>query len=98
MIATLAARAAEPAGIDPDAISRTAVPGLVRAHLQVGTCRPHRGRRLDDPSARRLADIITRPRNHAARKRTSGRTPPEPRTRQTEEPTYTTNTPLNLPQ
>ena len=38
MIATLAARAAALAGIDPDAISFTAVLGLVRAHLQADTC------------------------------------------------------------
>ena len=44
MIATLAARAAALAGIDPE-ISFTAVLGLVRAHLQADTCCPHCGRR-----------------------------------------------------
>ncbi len=99
MIATLAARAAALAGIDPDAISFTAVPGLVRAHLQAGTCCPHCGRRPDDPRARLLADVIACPRNRAGRKRTSGRTPAERRTRHTEEAAYTiTITPSTLPQ
>jgi hypothetical protein len=99
MIATLAARAAALAGIDPDEISFTAVPGLVRAHLQADTCCPHCGRRPDDPRARLLADVIACPRNRAGRKRTSGRTPAERRTRRTEEATYTiTITPSNLPQ
>jgi hypothetical protein len=45
MIATLAARAAALAGIDPGAISFTAVLGLVRAHLQADARCPHCGRR-----------------------------------------------------
>ena len=45
MIATLAARAAALAGIDPDVISFTAVLGLVRAHLQ------------PTPAARTAADV-----------------------------------------
>ena len=98
MIATLAARAAALAGIDPDEISFTAVLGLVRAHLQADTCCPHCGRRPADPLARLLADVIARPRNRAGRKRTSGRTPAERRTRHTEEADYTiTITPSNLP-
>jgi hypothetical protein len=83
MIATLAARAAALAGIDPDAISFTAVLGLVRAHLQADTCCPHCGRRpasAGDPLARLLADVIAHPRNRAGRKRTSGRTTAERRT------------------
>ncbi len=100
MIATLAARAAALAGIDPDAISFTAVLGLVRAHLQAGTCCPHCGRRpAGDPLARLLADVIAHPRNRTGRKRTSGRTPAERRTRHTEEATCTiTIMPSNLPQ
>jgi hypothetical protein len=75
------------------------VPGLVRAHLQADTCCPHCGRRPDDPRARLLADVIACPRNRAGRKRTSGCTPAERRTRRTEEATYTiTITPSNLPQ
>jgi len=98
MIATLAARAAALAGVDPDEISFTAVPGLVRAHLQAGTRCPHCGRRPDDPLTRLLADVIACPRNRTGRKRTSGRTPAERRTRHTEEATYTiTITPSNLP-
>jgi hypothetical protein len=99
MIATLAARAAALAGIDPDEISFTAVPGLIRAHLQADTCCPHCGRRPDDPLARLLADVLACPRNRADRNRTSGRTPAERRTRHTEEAVYTiTITPSNLPQ
>ena len=87
------------AGIDPDAISFTAVLGLVRAHLQAGTRCEHCGRRPDEPLARLLADVIAHPRNRTGRKRTSGRTPAERRTRHTEEATYTiTIMPSNLPQ
>ena len=99
MIATLAARAAALAGVDPDEISFTAVLGLVRAHLQADTRCPHCGRCPDNPLARLLAGVIAHPRNRADRKRTSGRTPAERRTRHTEEATYTiTITPSNLPQ
>ncbi len=99
MIATLAARAAALAGIDPDEISFTAVLGLVRAHLQADTCCPHCGRHPDDPLARLLAGVLACPRNRTGRKRTSGRTPAERRTRRTEEAIYTiTITPSNLPQ
>ena len=99
MIATLAARAAALAGIDPDEISFTAVLGLVRARLQADTCCPRCGRRPADPLARLLADVIAHPRNRTGRKRTSGRTPDERRTRHTEEASYTIAiTPSNLPQ
>ena len=70
MVATVAARAAALAGIDPDAISFTAVLGLVRAHLQADTCCPHCGRRpassASDPLARLLADVIAHPPNRPA--------------------------------
>ena len=103
MVATVAARAAALAGIDPDAISFTAVLGLVRAHLQADTCCPHCGRRpassASDPLARLLADVIAHPPNRTGRKRTSGRTPAERRTRHTEDATYTIAiTPSNLPE
>jgi hypothetical protein len=51
MIATLAARAATLAGIDPDEISFTAVLGLVRACVHAETRCEHCGRRPGDPSA-----------------------------------------------
>ena len=99
MIATLAARAAALAGIDPDEISFTAVLGMVRAHVHAGTRCKHCGRRPGDPPGRLLADVIAGPRNRTGRKRTSGRTPAERRTRHTEEATYTIAiTPSNLPQ
>jgi len=102
MIATLAAKAAALAGIDPDEISFTAVLGLVRAHIHAGTRCEHCGRRpasTGDPLGRLLAGVIAHPRNRAGRKRTSGRTPAERRTRHTEEASYTiTITPSNLPQ
>ena len=103
MVATAAARAAALAGIDPDAISFTAVPGLVRAHLQADTCCPHCGRRpassAGGPLARQLADVIAHPPDRTGRKRTSGRTPAERRTRHTEDATYTiVITPSNLPE
>lgn len=101
MIATLTAKAAALAGIDPDAISFTAVLGLVRARVQAGTRCPHRGRHpagAGDPLARLLADVIACPRNRTGRNRTSGRSPAERRTRHTEEANYTiTITPSNLP-
>ena len=99
MIATLAARAAALAGIDPDEISFTAVLGLARACVQADRRCGHCGRRPGDPLGRLLADVIAYPGNRADRKRTSGRTPAERRTRQTEDANYTiTVTPSNLPQ
>jgi hypothetical protein len=102
MIATLAARAAALAGIDPDAISFTAVLSLVRAHVQADARCPRCGRRpasAGGPLAGLLAGILACPRNRTGRKRTSGRTPAERRTRHTENATYTiTITPSNLPE
>ncbi len=99
MIATLAAKAAALAGIDPDEISFTAVLGLARACVQADRRCAHCGRRPGDPLGRLLADVIAYPRNRADRKRTSGRTPAERRTRHTEDANYTiTVTPSNLPQ
>ena len=94
--ATLAARAAALAGIDPDEISFTAVLGLVRAHVHADTrCR---GRRPDDPLDRLLAGVVACPGNRTDRKRTSGCTPVERGTRHTEEAIYTIKiTPSNLP-
>lgn len=100
MVATLAARAAALAGIDPDAISFTAVLCLLRARLHADTRCPHCGRRTStrDPLACLLADVLAHPRNRTGRTRTSGRTAAGRRARHTEEVTYTiTITPSNLP-
>lgn len=78
-----------PRRIDPDEISFTAVLGLVRAHVHADTRCPHCGRRPDDPLDRLLAGVAAYPRNRTDRKRTSGRTPAERRTRHTEEAIYT---------
>ena len=91
-------RGAALAGIDPDEISFTTVLGLVRAHVHADTRCPHCGRRPDDSLDRLLAGVVACPRNRTDRKRTSGRTPAERRTRHTEEAIYTIKiTPSNLP-
>ncbi len=98
MITTLAARAAALAGADPDEISFTAVLSMVRAGIWGDTCCEHCGRRPRNPLGRLLRSIISSPRNRTGRKRTSGRTAAERRTRHTEDATYTiTITPSNLP-
>ena len=99
MIATLAARAAALAGIDPDLISFTAVLVLVRAGIHADTCCGHCGRATRaTPSASSSTDVIAHPATGPGRKRTSGRTAAERRVRHTEEATYTiTITPSNLP-
>jgi hypothetical protein len=99
MIAALAGRAAALAGIDPDLISFTAVLSLTRARVCADTRCEHCGRPPGDPLGRLIADVTAHPRHRAGRKRTSGRTPAERRSRHTEEATYTiTITPSNLPQ
>jgi hypothetical protein len=56
-------------------------------------------RAVQHPLARLLADVIAHPPNRTGRKRTSGRTPAERRTRHTEDATYTIAiTPSNLPE
>jgi hypothetical protein len=99
MIAALAARAAALAGIDPDLISFTAVLSLTRARVCADTRCEHCGRPPGNPLGRLIADVTAHPRHRAGRKRTSGRTPAERRSRHTEEATYTiTITSSNLPQ
>jgi hypothetical protein len=51
MTATAAARAAGPAGIDPDLIPFTAVLGLIRGHIAADACCRHCGRRPTDPGS-----------------------------------------------
>ena len=68
MTATIAARAAASAGIDPDQIPFTAVLSLVRGHVTADTCCPHCGKRPasgNDPIALLIADILAQP-PHAA--------------------------------
>jgi hypothetical protein len=101
MIAAIAAQAASSAGLDPDALSFTAVLSLVRSHATADTCCKHCGRRpasANDPLAPLTTAILAHPRDRADRKRTSGRTPAERRNWRTEEATYTiTVVPSNLP-
>jgi hypothetical protein len=99
MIAAVAARAAALAGIDPDLIPFTAVLGLVRAGLHADTRCGHCGKLPADPLGQLTDDVTAHPRHRPGRKRTSGRTAAERRSRPTEEATYTiTITPSNLPQ
>ena len=99
MIAAVAARAAALAGIDPDLIPFTAVLGLVRAGIHADTRCGHCGKLPADPLGQLIDDVTACPRHRPGRKRTSGRTTVERRSRPTEEVTYTiTITPSNLPQ
>ena len=99
IIAAVAARAAALAGIDPDLIPFTAVLGLVRAGIHADTRCGHCGKLPADPFAQLIDDVTALPRHRPGRKRTSGRTAAERRSRPTEEVTYTiTITPSNLPQ
>ena len=99
MIAGVAARAAALAGIDPDLIPFTAVLGLVRAGICADTRCGHCGKLPAGPLGQLMADVTAHPRHRPGRKRTSGRTAAERRSRPTEEVTYTiTITPSNLPQ
>jgi Transposase DDE domain len=98
MIAAVAARAAALAGIDPDLIPFTAVLGLVRAGICADTRCGHCGRLPADPFGQLIDDVTAYPRHRPGRKRTSGRTAAERRSRPTEEVDYTiTITPSNLP-
>ena len=99
MIAAVAARAAALAGIDPDLIPFTAVLGLVRAGICADTRCGHCGQLPASPLGQLVDDVTAHPTHRPGRKRTSGRTAAERRSRPTEEATYTiTITPSNLPQ
>ncbi|HEY6315286.1 MAG TPA: IS4 family transposase [Streptosporangiaceae bacterium] len=101
MTATLAARAAGTAGLDPDLIPFTAVLSLVRGHVTADACCPHCGKRPasgNNPIALLITDILAQPHHHQRPARTSGRTPFQRRAWHTEEVAYTiTIIPSNLP-
>ncbi|MGH3189468.1 MAG: hypothetical protein ACRDOL_19810, partial [Streptosporangiaceae bacterium] len=100
MTATIAARAAGQAGLDPDLIPFTAVLSLIRGHLIAGTCCRHCGKRPasgNDPLALLINDILALPHHRDRPARTSGRTPFQRRAWHTEEVQYTiTIVPSNL--
>jgi hypothetical protein len=102
MTATLAARAARQAGIDPDLIPLTAVLSLIRGHIAADTCCPHCGKRPasgNDPVILLIADILAQPHHRQRPARTSGRTPFQRQNWHTEPVEYTiTIVPSNLPQ
>jgi hypothetical protein len=78
MIATIAAQAASSAGLDPGALSFTAVLSLVRSHATADSCCQRCGKRpasADAPLAPLTTAILAHPRDRTGRKRTSGRTP-----------------------
>ena len=102
MTATLAARAAGQAGLDPDLIPFTAVLSLIRGHITADAHCPHCGRRPatgNDPIALLLADVLAQPHHRDRPARTSGRTPFQRQNWHTEPVTYTiTIVPSNLPE
>jgi hypothetical protein len=76
--ATLAARTAAAAGLDPDRIPFTAVLSLIRGHVTADACCRHYGKRPasgNNPIALLITDILAQPRHREKRDRTSGRTP-----------------------
>jgi len=101
MTATLAARAAGQAGLDPDLLPFTAVLSLIRASITADTCCPHCGKRPasgNDPLTPLISQILAQPARRDRPARTSGRTPFQRQTWHTEEVTYTiTIVPSNLP-
>jgi hypothetical protein len=101
MTATLAARAAGQAGLDPDLIPFTAVLSLIRGHVTADTCCPHCGKRPasgNDPIALLVSQILAQPAHRDRPARTSGRTAFQRQHWHTEEVTYTiTIVPSNLP-
>ncbi len=101
MTATIAARAAGQAGIDPRLISFTAVLALIRGHVTADTCCPHCGKRPasgNDPIALLVNQVLAQPAHRDRPARTSGRTAFQRQHWHTEEVTYTiTIAPSNLP-
>ena len=102
MTATIAARAAGQAGIDPRLIPFTAVLALIRGHVTADTCCPHCGKRPasgNDPIALLVNQVLAQPAHRDRPARTSGRTAFQRQNWHTEEVTYTmTIVPSNLPQ
>ena len=102
MTATIAARAAGQAGLDPDLVPFTAVLSLLRGRLTADARCPHCGRHPasgTDPVALLLADILAQPHHRDRPSRTSGRTPFQRQNWHTEPVTYTiTIVPSNLPE
>ncbi|MGH3406746.1 MAG: IS4 family transposase [Mycobacterium sp.] len=101
MTATIAARAAGQAGVDPRLIPFTAVLALIRGHVTADTCCPHCGRRPasgNDPIALLISQVLAQPAHRDRPARTSGRTAFQRQHWHTEEVTYTiTIVPSNLP-
>ena len=101
MTATIAARAAGQAGIDPRLIPFTAVLALIRGHVTADTCCPHCGKRPasgNDPIALLVSQVLALPAHRDRPARTSGRTAFQRQNWHTEEVAYTiTIVPSNLP-
>jgi hypothetical protein len=101
MTATIAARAAGQAGIDPRLIPFTAVLALIRGHVTADTCCPHCGKRPasgNDPIALLVSQVLAQPAHRDRPARTSGRTAFQRQHWHTEEVIYTiTIVPSNLP-
>ena len=101
MTATLAARAAGQASLDPDLLPFTAVLSLIRANITADTCCPHCGKRPasgNDPLTLLVSQILAQPSRRDRPARTSGRTAFQRQNWHTEEVTYTmTIVPSNLP-
>ena len=102
MTATIAARAAGQAGLDPRLILFTAVLALIRGHVTADTCCPHCGKRPasgNEPIALLVNQVLAQPAHGDRPARTSGRTAFQRQHWQTEEATYTiTIAPSNLPE
>jgi hypothetical protein len=102
MTATLAARAAGQAGLDPDLIPFTAVLSVIRGHIAADSCCPHCGKgpaSVNDPVTLLIAGILAQPHHRQRPARTSGRTPFQRQNWHTEPVEYTiTIIPSNLPQ
>lgn len=102
MTATIAARAAGRAGIDPDLIPFTTVLSLIRGHVTTDTCCPHCGKRPtsgNDPITLLVNQVLDQPPHRDRPTRTSGRTAYQRQHWHTEEVNYTTTIiPSNLPQ
>ncbi len=101
MTATIAARAAGLAGIDPDLIPFTAVLSLIRGHITADACCPHCGKRPasgNDPIVLLVNQVLAQPPHRDRPARTSGRTAFQRQHWHTEEVTHTmTIVPSNLP-